>query len=168
LATISEIADIHKFTGSRYHKFADLGVDQKQQVDLSGGAKNSVYTSIDCYVSGTYTGNDGKSMEIKQRYTVYVAYNRDTQMQAMNRVKQQIMDHFNQNFPQFRIADVFIPEAKFIKPLGSDSLVEDASFYKGSEMFKAMSRIDVAHYRMQVEKDIYTRNIKGIKKRYGI
>jgi hypothetical protein len=168
VATISEIADIHKLTGSRFHKFADLGINSKHQVDLSGGKKNSVYTSVDCYVSGTYTGNDGKSMEIKQRYTVYVAYNRDTQMQAMTQVKQQIMDDFNREFPVFRIADVFIPEAKFIKPLGSDGLVEDASFYQGSDMFKAMSRIDVAQYKMQVEKDIYNRNIKNIKKRYGI
>ena len=168
VATISELAQVHKLTGSRFHKFSDLGINTQHQIDLSGGKKNSVVTSVDCYVSGTYTGNDGKSVEIKQRYTVYVSYNRDTQQQAMLNTKQRIMDDFNGNFPQFRISDVFIPDAKFIKPLGSDGLVEDASFYQGSDMFKAMSRIDVAQYKMQVEKDIYTRNIKNIKKRYGI
>lgn len=168
MATIKEIAQDHGFKGQKFHKFSDLGVNSKYSIDHSGGKKNSVYTSIDCYVAGSYIGPTGKSLEIKQRYTVYVAYNRDTQKIAMNEVRQKIIDDFSMNFPQFRISDIFIPEAKFITPLGDDGIVENAEFYQGSEMFKAMSRIDVAQYKVDMEKNIYKSNVKSIKKRYGL
>jgi hypothetical protein len=168
MATINDIARTKGFVGSKYHKFADMGVNQQYSVDHSEGKKNSVYTSVDCYVSGSYAGNDGKSTEVKQRYTVYVSYNRETQKLAMNEVRQRIVDDFSHNYPEFRVADIFIPEAKFITPLGDEGLVEDMQFYHGSDLFKAMSRIDVAQYKIQTERDIYRNNVKNIKKRYGI
>lgn len=168
MPTIADIAKSKGFTGSKYHKYADMGVNQQYSIDHSGGKKNSVYTSVDCYVSGSYTGHDGKSTEVKQRYTVYVSYNRDTQQVAMNEVKQRIIDDFSNNYPEFRVSDIFIPEAKFITPLGNEGLVEDMQFYYGSDLFKAMSRIDIAEYKIQTERDIYRNNVKNIKKRYGI
>ena len=168
MTSISEIAKTHGFTGSRYHKFSDLGINQKYSVDHSGGAKNSVYTSVDCYISGTYTTTDGRVSEIRQRYTVYVAYNRETQKLAMNEVRQRIVEDFASNYPEFRMSDVFIPEAKFVTPTGNDGLVENVEFYHGSNLFKAMSRIDVAQYKIQTERDIYRNNVRNIKKRYGI
>lgn len=168
MTSIAEISKTATFTGSKFHKYADLGVNNLQSVDYSGGKKNSVYTSVDCYVSGSYVGRDGKTIEIKQRYTVYVSYNRETQASAMNEVRKKIMMDFSGNFPQFRVSDVFIPDAKFITPLGDGSRVEDAYFYYGSGLFKNASRLDVAKYKMQTEKNIYKTNIKTIKKQYGI
>jgi hypothetical protein len=168
LASIKEIAADHPFKGQKFHKFSDLGVNSKYSIDHSGGKKNSIYTSIDCYVSGSYISNTGQSLEIKQRYTVYVAYNRETQKVAMNEVRQKIIDDFSMNFPQFRVSDVFIPETKFITPLGDDGVVENAEFYHGSNLYKAMSRIDVAQYKVEMEKNIYKSNVKSIKKRYGL
>jgi hypothetical protein len=168
MTSIGEIARTKGFTGGKYHKFAELDLNQKYSVDHSGGQKNSVYTSVDCYISGTYTTNDGKVSEIRQRYTVYVAYNRETQRLAMNEVRQRMVEDFAANYPEFRVADVFIPEAKFITPMGNEGLVENVSFYHGSELFKAMSRIDVAQYKIQTERDIYRNNVRNIKKRYGI
>jgi hypothetical protein len=163
---IQEIA--HSFRGTRFHKTADLQSAQQYSIDHSGGRKNSIYTSVDCYVSGTYTDKEGKTLEVIQRYTVYVAYNRDTQMTAMNETRQRIMQDFERNFPWARVSDVFIPEAKFIKPLGDGAMVQDEGFYYGSSLFRDMSRIDVARYKMSTERDIYKTNIKGIKRRYGL
>jgi hypothetical protein len=165
---ISEIARVHGFSGPRYHRYADLGTDNNVVVDYSGGRKNSIYTSVDCYVSGTYTGNNGEVREVKRRYSVYVSYNKDTQMVAMADVRKRIIDDFSNNYPDFRISDIFIPEQKFITPLGQGGLVEDMEYYYGSQLFKNMSRLDVARYKINTEKDIYTRNVANIKKRYGI
>ena len=107
-------------------------------------------------------------MEVKQRYTIYVSYNRDTMQQAMTEVRSRVVNDFSGNFPEFRISDVFIPDQKFIQPMGSGGLTEDVQFYQGSEMFKNMSRIDVAQYKIQMEGDIYKANVKNIKKRYGV
>lgn len=168
MTSIADISKDHGWKGQKFHKFSDLGVNSRYSIDHSGGKKNSVYTSIDCYVSGSYIGRDGQSLEIKQRYTVYVSYNRETQRVAMNEVKQKIIDDFSMNFPQFRVSDVFIPDAKFITPLGDDGIVENAEFYQGSNLFKAMSRIDVAQYKIAMEKNIYKNNVNNIKKRYGL
>jgi hypothetical protein len=168
MPTIGDIARSKGFSGSKYHKYADMGINQQYAVDHSEGKKNSIYTSVDCYVSGTYTTNDGKTSEVKQRYTVYVSYNRETQKLAMNETRQRIIDDFSNNYPEFRVSDIFIPEASFITPLGNDGLVEDTQFYYGSELFKAMSRVDVAQYKIQTERDIYRNNVRNIKKRYGL
>lgn len=168
MTSISEISRTATFSGNRFHKYADLGLNNNFSIDHSGGTKNSVYTSVDCYISGTYMGSDGKTMEIKQRYTVYVSYNRETQRTAMDDVRKRIMIDFSSNFPQFRISDVFIPDAKFIAPLGDGGRIEDAYFYYGSNLFKGLSRLDVARYKLQTEKNIYKTNVRNIKKQYGI
>ena len=170
MTSIKEISDRSGgFKGNKQHRWAELPQNTQYTVDHSGaGRKNNVYTSIDCYVSGTYINKTGGVMEVKQRYTIYVSYNRDTMQQAMTEVRSRVVNDFSGNFPEFRISDVFIPDQKFIQPMGDHGLVEDVQFYQGSEMFKNMSRIDVAQYKIQMEGDIYKANVKNIKKRYGV
>ncbi len=170
MVTIQELTAKEQFRGSKYHRTADLStVNSNISIDHSGGSHaNNVYTSVDCYVAGSYTTRDGKSMDITQRYTIYVAYNKDTQKLAMDGVRQRIIEDFKSNFPQFDITKIFIPENKFIVPKGNESLYQPAEFYQGSEMFKDLSRIDVARYKMHTEKDIYKSKITDIKNRYRI
>jgi hypothetical protein len=86
----------------------------------------------------------------------------------MKEAREKIISDFAQNYPEFRVSDVFLPENEFIIPVGNSGIVGDVAFYYGSDLFKSMSRIDIAKYKMQTEKDIYSANIKSIKKRYGL
>lgn len=107
----------------------------------------------------------GRSLSIKQRYTVFVSYNRATLKTAMDRVRGQIISDFENNFPEFRIADVFIPEQQFMAPTGPSDADE---MYEGSHLFKQLSRMDVGRYRVATERDIMSSRIKQIKRQYGL
>jgi len=168
LVTIAEIGKDFGFKGSASDRFAEIRTAREFTIDKTTPGANNVYTRVDCYVAGIYIDSRGKKLEVKQRYTVFVAYSRLTQRIAMQEVRNAIISDFERNFPQFRIADVFIPEEKFILPLGREGLVEPAEFYYGSQLFKRLSRIDVARYKLATERAIYKSRVSGIKKRYGI
>jgi hypothetical protein len=166
VATITDIGRDVGFKGTRYHKSADLGVNTKYTIDFSSGARDrNVHTSVDCYVAGSYMGFKGNRVDIIQRYTIFVAYSKETQLQAMTAVRQRIMDDFSSNYPQFKIDDIFIPDAKFT---AQAQMVEDEQFYHGSQLWKNISRIDVARYHLETEKQIYKQRVGYVKKRYGI
>lgn len=125
-----------------------------------------MHTSVDCYVAGSYIGRDGATVEIKQRYTIYVSYNRLTQRQAMNKVHSVIIEDFGNNFPSFHVTDVFIPEHEFIVPLGASGLYEPEAFYYGSDLFKRMSRQETGRFRVGLERDIFQSRMRQIKKQF--
>jgi hypothetical protein len=102
-------------------------------------------------------------LEVKQRYTLYVSYNARTQTVAMARLRNDMIMDFEQNFPQFHVTDIFIPEDKFVIPAGP----EPSEFYYGSELFKRMSRLDVYKYRLGTERQIYDSRTRALRKRYG-
>lgn len=168
MTTIAEISSDYGFRGSTYHKYADIPTAKQITIDESSSGANNINTSVDCYVSGVYAGRTGKSLEIKQRYTVFVSYSSKTQKMAMQRVREQLIRDFELNFPQLRISDVFIPEDKFIIPLGASGLSEPEEFYFGSDLFKRMSRLDVGRFKIGTEKDIYKSRTDQIRKRYGL
>jgi len=163
MVTISEIASTSGFKGSKYHKYSDMPADTRTAIDLSEGKKRSsvISTSVDCYVSGTYVNNKGMSVDIRQRYTVFVSYNIKTQVMALRSTRDQIMRDFTNRFTDFKITDVFVPETSFVTPIKEGP--EDVAYYEGSELFKRMSKIDVAEYRAQTERAIYESRLKKIK-----
>jgi hypothetical protein len=165
MVSITEIAKDYGFSGSAMSKFAELRSGTDMIIDESSPYENNMNTRIDCYVAGSYIGRDGHSIEIKQRYTIYVAYSAKTQQMAMTKVRAQIMADFERNFPQFHVTDVFIPEDKFVIPIATGPQTEE--FYYGSELFKQMSRIDVKRYKLASEKAIYRSRVSTLKKRYG-
>jgi hypothetical protein len=86
----------------------------------------------------------------------------------MTKVRAAIMNDFERNFPNFHITDVFIPEEKFIIPIGMEGLREPEEFYYGSQLFKAVSRRDVGRFRVGTEKDIFRSRISQIKRRFNL
>lgn len=168
MTTISELAEQHGFKGTAYHRYSEIGTGKQFTIDETVSGENSITTRIDCYISGSYIGNDGKSLEIKQRYTIYIAYSASTQRMAMERVRSIIMQDFESNFPQFSVQDVFIPEEKFITPLGKEGRVESEEFYYGTDLFKRLARRDIAQYKLRTERDIYRSRTTQIRKKYGI
>lgn len=168
MAELTAILKRSRVTGTKMHRQALAPDNNNIAIDFSGTTKNNVNTSVDCYVSGSYTSKDGKTIDVKQRYTIFVSYNRDTQKQAMDEVRKRIIADFTTNFSEFSITDVFIPESKFITPLGDSGKTEEAEFYYGSEMFKQLSRIDVGRYKITTERAIHTQRVGKIKDRYRL
>jgi hypothetical protein len=168
MVTIREIAEQNGFTGSRYHRHADFTMGQQYTIDESSYGP-TVNTSVDCYVTGIYIGAKGNSISVKRRYTVYVSYTRSTQMTALNKIRSQIMTDFEQNFPQFKISDVFIPENML--PIPQQQITSDESadqFYGGSNLYRRISSVDVGQFQVGTEKEIYKSRVAQIKKKYGL
>jgi hypothetical protein len=163
MVSINEIAKEQGFSGSAYHKYADLRSDKDITIDESESVGHNINTRVDCYVAGSYISRGGKSLEVKQRYTIYVSYGARTQQRAMARLRSEMIMDFERNFPQFHVTDIFIPEDKFVIPPG----METSEFYYGSELFKRFSRLDVKRYKLETEREIYGSRMKSIKKRYG-
>jgi len=156
------------FKGSKFHKYAEIVGSKRFTIDQSSAAGNNIDTSVDCYISGTYIGRTGSTIEVRQRYTIYVSYNRETQKMAMAKVRSAIIMDFERNFPNFHITDIFLPEDRFIIPVGKGGLSEPYEFYYGSDLFKRMSRMDVGRFRVGTEKDIFKSRISQIKKRFNL
>lgn len=167
IVTISEVAE-QGFSGNKWHKYAEIVGSRYVTIDESTASENNVDTSVDCYVAGTYIGRDGATIEVRQRYTIYVSYSRSTQRIAMTKVRATIINDFERNFPSFHITDVFLPEEKFITPLGKEGLRESEEFYYGSELFKTLSRRDVGRFRVGTERDIFKSRISQIKRRFNL
>ena len=168
MTSIREIADSGSFVGSRYHKHAEFVTGKQFTVDESAYGP-TVNTSIDCYVTGIYMGAKGQSISIKQRYTVFVSYTKSTQMQALSKVRNQIMQDFEGNFPQFKISDIFIPESSLPVPPELSALGDDMdAYYEGSELFKRISSQDIGRFRVGTERAIFDSRVKQIKKKYGL
>lgn len=154
-----------KISGGKRHRFAEaVEIDKSSVLDYSDPLKNNVSTSIDCYVSGHYMDRKGNVLEVKQRYTVYVQYTKDTIVQAINGVRKRILDDFQSKYHGMKIDEVFIPE--LIKPLGADQISEDEGFYYGSKLFKEMTKSQKLDVDLRSAADMYKRNLGTIKRRY--
>lgn len=168
MTTIKEIADGGQFVGSRFHKHAEFVTGKQFTVDESAYGP-TVNTSVDCYVTGIYMGAKGQSISIKQRYTVFVSYTRNTQMQALAKTRNQIIQDFEQNFPQFKVSDIFIPESSLPIPPEISALGDDIdAYYEGSDLFKRLSSQDVGRFRVGTERAIFDSRVKQIKRKYGL
>jgi len=154
-----------KISGGKHHRFAEaISIDQSKVIDKSDPNKNNVSSSIDCYVSGHYTDKNGNVLEVKQRYTIYISYHKDSVNDVMTAVRTRILDDFQKKYPGMTVDDTFIPEP--IRPLGRDGFKEDEGFYYGSKLFKSLTKSQKLDIDLKTAADMYKRNIGTIRDRY--
>lgn len=154
-----------KVSGGKRHRFAEaIDIDQSKVLDFSDPNTNNISTSIDCYVSGHYVDRNGNVLEVKQRYTVYISYHKESLTQAIAALRQRILDDFQNKYPGMKIDDTFIPE--LVRPLGEEGITEDIGFYYGSQMFKALTKSQKLDTALKSAADMYRRNLGTIKDRY--
>lgn len=156
-----------KISGGKRHRFAEaVDIDKSKVVDMSEPLKNNISTSVDAYVSGHYTDRNGNVLEVKQRYTIFVSYSKDSLFQAIPAIKKRMLDDFQQKYPGMNIDDTFVPN--LIAPLGQQGMIEDEAFYFGSKLFKELTRVQSRGLALGSAADMYKRNIDTIKKRYTL
>ena len=161
----STIFERLKLSGPRNHRFAEeIDMQRDKVIDLSDPQYNNVATSVDCYVSGRYTDAKGNTIEIKQRYTVYVSYHRLSLTQAIAALRKQIVDDYQQKYPGFSLDEVFIPQ--MIAPIGQQGMMADEGFYFGSKLFRELSRKQNLNIHIGTAADLYKRNVDTLRKRY--
>jgi hypothetical protein len=170
---ISEIADTTGWKGGGGTKYAEPAqVRTLPVVDNSHPYASNVRTSVDCYVSGSYITKNGRAFEVTQRYTIFISYNKETQAQTMNQVRQRIVGDFQAKYGRtFNVTNVYIPQLPIpkvdvlpgLKP-GGDIPME---MYFGSGFFRNMSRYERLRSEVGTEKIKAKTNIQSVRKRYG-
>lgn len=171
---IQELARTVGFRGTASHRIAEPSqVQTLPVVDNAVPTQSNISTSVDCYVSGQYVQQNGKITEVTQRYTIFVSYSQQTQMQTMQQVRERILGDFQAKYGKtFNVSTVFVPglpvpKKKEIEGVGKGG-VGDLEFYYGSEMMREMSKYERARYEIGTQKRISGTNIESIKKRYGV
>lgn len=161
--SLREIFDKFHFSGGK-HRYGetpstDVFIDKRE------GNPVGITTSVDCYVSGTYVAAGGKSVDVKMRFTVYISYNEETQQEAMNQLRTEVMEQFRREFPNFKVTDVFVPLHDLPKP--EVKISEEDMLYYGSRAFKQITNYQKVRYELGTAGDIYRENRKIIRDRYG-
>ncbi len=174
VSKIQEIANTVGFRGTPNHRIAEPStVHTLPVVDNALPTQSNVRTSVDCYVSGQYVHRTGKVIEVTQRYTIFVSYAKGTQMQTMNQVRDRISSDFQAKYgTSFNITNAFVPglpvpRSKEIEGIGR-GVAEPLEMYRGSEMFRDMTRHERARYEIGTQKEMARTNIESIKDRYGL
>ena len=164
---IGEIANTVGWKGSSTHRLAEGNMNRSLPIlDNSTRTGSNIRTSIDCYVSGQYVGKNGGVHEYTQRYSIYVSYSKETQMQTMQQVRQRIIDDFQARYGRtFNITTVFVPDLPV--PI-SEQLknVQDIEMYRGSSLFRSMSRYEKMRIDVTTEQLKAKANITSIRSRY--
>jgi len=170
---IAELADTSGWRGAPTDRQTEPGVvTALPMVDNSNRFSNTVRTSIDCYVSGTYVTRKGGQFTVRQRYTIFVAYNKDTQAATMSQVRARIMGDFQAKYGKmFNVTNVFVPGLPVPKDDRVIGLKPGAEIpqelYFGSALFKQMSKFERVRYEIGTERSKASGNIDAIRKRYG-
>jgi hypothetical protein len=162
---IGELARSPGFKGTANHKMAEPNdVRTLPPVDNTLPVGRNVRTSIDCYVSGQYVQKNGKIIEVKQRYTIFIGYNEQTLVQTMNDVRNRILSDFDGRYGKaFNVNNVYVPELSAPVPYA-----DPEQMYAGSGLWRR--EVIPPHERMRY--DISTEhlkaatNIKNIRERY--
>jgi hypothetical protein len=163
----SAIGDLSRsvgWRGDRMNRVAEPGnITSLPVIDNTEPTKQNVRTSIDCYVTGTYVAKKGQIFTVRQRYTIFLSYGRNTQFQTMQQARNVIVSDFGGRYGgSFNVKDVFIPDLKL--PPGE---AEPMQMYRGSSVFKGRFP-GRATYEMDTEKRIAGTNIANIRRRYGL
>jgi hypothetical protein len=168
--SIKELADQTGFKGPISHRRAEPGeVRGLPVIDNSDSFSTPVRTSVDCYVSGTYVQPNGRTMEVQQRYTVFVAYNKDSQFATMNMVRDRIVRDFEDKYGKsFNVSNVFVPDLPVPVDAPPKPEAGDAEMYGGSRLFREMTKYEKARYEVAGERLKADVNIRSIKARYGL
>lgn len=166
MPTIKEIAATTGFRGTSSRRTAEPVVDTKlSSVDVSSPAdKNTISTSIDCYVAGEYIGRKGNSLEVRQRYQIFVKYGSSSQIQAMEQVRTRIMDDFSNRFGQFNITSVYVEPLSPVQAMPDPA--DDMQLYDGRDVWR--TAIARASFEIGTEEEKAKRNITNIKRRYNL
>lgn len=174
VSKIQEIAQTVGFRGTPNHRIAEPStVHTLPVVDNALPTQSNVRTSVDCYVAGQYVHRSGKVIEVTQRYSIFVSYSRGTQMMTMAQIRDRITNDFQEKYGTgFNITNAFIPglpvpKEQEIEGIGKGD-VEPLSMYRGSDMFRGMTRFERARYEIGTQREIAKLNIESIKKRYGV
>jgi hypothetical protein len=124
-------------------------------------------------VSGQYVTRKGKTIEVTQRYTLFISYNKESQAQTMKEAQERITLDFQAKYGnQFNISNVFVPvlpvpAEKVVEGVGKGG-TEDMEFYSGSRLFKAMSAYEKQRYDIGTQRNISEKNIDSIRQRYRL
>ena len=170
MVSIKELARTVGFRGPRSRRTAEpSSIKSLSPIDNSIPQQATIRTSVDCYVTGQYVQSRGNTVEVTQRYTVWVAYSKSTQLQTMNQVRDRIMQDFQQRFgTTFNINNVFVqnlpvPTSENI-PLKPEP--QPLELYRGSRLFREMTRVERARYEVGTQRTQARLNIESIRKRY--
>ncbi len=166
MPTIKEIAVTTGFRGSSSRRTAEPQINSRlDSIDVSSPLdKNTISTSIDCYVAGEYIGRGGKSLEVRQRYQMFVRYGSTTQVQAMEQVRGRIMDDFASRFGQFNITSVYVDPLEAVRAMPDPAQPEQ--LYDGRDVWR--TAIARASFEIGTEEAKAERNIANIKRRYNL
>lgn len=163
---ISELAQSVGFQGNGKLKRAEPSISRTiPPVDKSVPLMKTMRTSVDCYVSGQYVQRDGRVIEVMQRYSVFIAYTRETQLEAMQEVRNRISQDFQNKYGQtFNIATIFVPDL-IAPPL--PTVPEPEQMYGGTSLFKQLSAYERERYEVSTERLKSDLNVHSIRQRYG-
>jgi hypothetical protein len=174
VSQIGEIAQTIGWRGAINHKVAEpSSVHNIPVIDNSNQFSTNVRTSVDCYVSGQYVQRNGKTFEITQRYTIYVAYNKENQMATMAQVRSRIVSDFESKYGKtFTVTNVYVPPVPIpidqvtpgVQP-GTDIPIE---FYRGTDAFRSMTKYEKLRWDVGTERVKAETNIQSIRKRYKL
>lgn len=164
---IAELAKSTGFKGTPSHRIAEPGaVESLAPIDNSNrSGRGNIRTSVDCYVSGQYVAKGGKLFEVQQRYTVFVSYSQDSQLETMKTVRDRITSDFQAKYGRtFNVTSVYVQPL----PLAPDPASAQAqTVYGGSRLFKEMTRESRARYEIETQRLQAKTNIGSIRGRYG-
>jgi hypothetical protein len=142
-------------------------------IDNSLPSSSNVRTSVDCYVTGSYVQRNGQSLEVTQRYSVFVSYAKQTQYQTMKELNERVASDFQARYGgTFNVTTIFVPDIptpmQEIVPGVAPGDEAPVEFYLGSRLFKG----NLGSYqkmRLDVGKEATKErlNVQSIRKRFG-
>jgi hypothetical protein len=178
---IRDLASAGQLQGSGNAKHADPPTERQLKViDMAEPGAPRVSTGIDAYVAGQYLGRNGKSIDVTQRYTVYVSYSARTQAQAMQQAREEVINHFQQKYgATFNVTNINIqdgPRARAAGIMGdfmgidgevAPGQVAPSQFYLGGEFWKSQTRYEKIRWDVGSQSSIRRANVKSIRRRYA-
>ena len=136
-------------------------------IDNSLPNGKNIRTSVDCYVSGQYVQRNGKSLSVTQRYSIFVSYGRETQVNTLKEVRERVASDFQERYGgTFNITTVFVPDLK--TPVDVPLYGEDIGLYGGSALFKRqLGNYEKMRLEVGTERLKDRMNVQSIRRRYG-
>ncbi len=164
---IGELARQHGLRGTPNYKTTEpQDVRTLPVVDNTLPVGKNVRTSIDCYVSGQYVQSSGKVIEVKQRYTIFIGYNKETVVATMADVRNRVISDFDARYGgTFNITSIVIPDLPAIPDAPS---ADPEQMYQGSGLWRreVIPPYEKERLEISTEKIRATVNIKNIRERY--
>ena len=183
---IAEIGQTVGWKGTPAHRTAEPStVRTLPVIDNSNRYASNVRTSVDCYVSGQYVQRNGRVLEVTQRYTIFVAYSKETQLSTMNQVRDRVLSDFQAKYGgTFNVINVQVPQLPVPRSEQIPGVPPDKDamqLYGGSELFqdemirgtpnrifREMTKYEKLRYDVGTERAKAKTNIESIRKRYKL